>query len=184
MQSKLFVMIFMLAGVTAALVRTSSQRALDVVPAVDLNRYAGKWYEIARLPNRFEKKCAGEVTATYALLEGGRLQVVNECRQQNGQMDKAEGVARPAAPGGPNTKLEVRFAPSWLSWLPMVWGDYWIIDLAPDYSYAVVGSPDRKYLWILSRTPQMDEALYQRLVQQTGTKGFAVARLIKTRQSG
>jgi apolipoprotein D and lipocalin family protein len=78
----------------------------------------------------------------------------------------------------------VRFAPSWLSWLSAVWGDYWIIDLAPDYSYSVVGTPDRKYLWILSRKPQLDETIYQRIIEQTAARGFDVSRLVKTRQSG
>jgi len=95
----------------------------------------------------------------------------------------AEGKARLASANGPNSKLKVRFAPAWLSWLPAVWGDYWIIELAPDYSYSVVGTPDRKYLWILSRTPQMDAATYDRLVRQSAAKGFDVARLVKTNQS-
>lgn len=183
MYRSLFALVFILL-LGAAFVGLSNGQALEVVPSVDLNRYAGKWYEIARLPNRFEDKCAGEVTATYAPMAGGQLKVVNECRQHNEQMNKAEGVARQAEQGGTNSRLKVRFAPACLSWLPAVWGDYWIIDLAPDYSYSVVGSPDRKYLWVLARTPQMDETTYQRIVQQTAAKGFAVARLIKTRQSG
>ncbi len=156
--------------------------ALEVVASVELSRYSGKWYEVARLPNRFQSKCAGEVTATYSQLDDGQLKVVNECRQRDGRMARAEGRARLADKREPNSKLEVRFAPAWLGWLPVVWGDYWIIALAPDYSYSVVGTPDRKYLWVLSRTPQMDEVVYQRLVEQAAAKGFDVSRLIKTRQ--
>jgi apolipoprotein D and lipocalin family protein len=136
------------------------------------------------LPNRFQNSCAGDVVAAYSLVEGGQLKVVNQCRQNNGQTTTAEGEARLADKSGPNSKLKVRFAPVWLSWLPMVWGDYWIIDLAPDYSFSVVGTPDRKYLWILSRTPQLDDAIYQRIVQQTAAKGFDVRRLVRTGQSG
>lgn len=180
MLSKLFTVILLLAG-TATL--ADATQPLAVVPSVDLSRYAGKWYEIARLPNRFQKKCAGEVAATYALLAGNQIKVINECRRNNGQTMKAEGQVRLAKKNGPNSKLEVRFAPAWLSWLSAVWGDYWIIDLAADYSYAVVGTPDRKYLWILARTPSLDEALYQRLLQQTATQGFAVAQVVKTRQA-
>jgi len=169
---------------TAVLASVGSPQTLEVVPSVDLSRYTGKWYEIARLPNRFQKNCAGEVAADYSLIEDNQLKVVNECRQNNGQANKAEGKARLDGESGPNSKLKVRFAPAWLSWLPAVWGDYWIIDLAPDYSYSVVGTPDRKYLWILSRTPRMDEAIYQRIIGQTAAKGFDVSRLVKTRQSG
>jgi apolipoprotein D and lipocalin family protein len=168
---------------TGALVIVDGQKNLEVVPAVDLARYAGKWYEIARLPNRFQNKCAGEVSAVYQRLEGGGLRVTNECHQSDGRMSRAEGKARPAGKGAPGAKLEVRFAPAWVSWLPAVWGDYWIIDLASDYSYSVVGTPDRKYLWILSREPRIDEAVYRGIIERTAAKGFDVSRLIKTRQS-
>lgn len=154
----------------------------DTVPSVDLSRYMGKWYEIARFPNRFQKKCSGNVTATYELQSDGRIKVVNECRNQKGETDRAEGTARRASKQGPDSKLEVRFAPSWLSWLPAVWGDYWILELADDYGYSLVGSPDRKYLWILSRTPQMDAATYQRLVDAAKAKGFEIERLAGTVQ--
>jgi apolipoprotein D and lipocalin family protein len=170
-------------AMTAVLASAASSQTLEVAPSVDLSRYAGKWYEIARLPNRFQNSCAGEVIADYSLLEGDQLKVVNQCRLNSGQTTTAEGEARLADKSGPNSKLKVRFAPAWLSWLPMVWGDYWIIDLAPDYSFSVVGTPDRKYLWILSRTPEMDQAIYQIIVKQTAAKGFDVARLVKTRQS-
>lgn len=156
---------------------------LEVVPSVDLARYAGKWYEIARLPNRFEEACRDNVTATYSPLAGGLLKVVNECRKKNGEPARAEGKARPASRTGPNSRLEVSFAPAWLSWLPLVWGDYWIIRLAPDYSYALVGAPSREYLWILSRTPEMDEATYRRLVEDAATQGFDTARLVRVAQS-
>ncbi len=180
---KLFALVLILPNLPLVAERDRPP-ALEVVASVELSRYSGKWYEVARLPNQFQKKCAGEVTATYSQLDDGQLKVVNECRQQNGQIARAEGRARLAGERRPNSKLKVRFAPAWLGWLPTVWGDYWIIALAPDYSYSVVGSPDRKYLWILSRTPQMDEAVYQRIIEQAAAKGFDVSRLVKTRQSG
>lgn len=179
---KLWLVILLLAG-TAGQVGAQSLLPLQVVPAVELSRYAGKWYEIARLPNRFQKSCAGEVTAEYSLLAGNQIKVVNSCRRQNGQQERAEGQARLADKKGPNSQLEVRFAPAFLSWLPAVWGDYWIIALAADYHYAMVGTPDRKYLWILARTPQLDEATYQKLLQQAAAQGFAVAQVVKTRQA-
>ncbi len=182
MLRKLLTVILLLSGV-ATLADAAQPKSLAVVPSVDLSRYTGKWYEIARLPNRFQKNCAGEVTAVYSLLAGNQMKVVNACRQKNGQTQQAEGQARLANKNGPNSKLEVRFAPAWLSWLSAVWGDYWILDLADDYSYSVVGTPDRKYLWILARTPNLNEAIYQRILQQTAAQEFAVAQLVKTRQA-
>jgi len=156
---------------------------LDVVPWVDLGRYAGSWYEIARLPNWFQKQCAGDVTATYTLLNDGAIQVVNSCRKKNGQIAQAEGRAKLADTDGPNTKLKVRFAPKLLSFLPFVWGNYWIIDLAPDYSYAVIGEPTRKYLWVLSRTPTMDDTILQSVLDQVEQKGYDLSSLIRTQQT-
>ena len=173
--------LFILVG-TTGWATTADRRPLEVVPAIDLARYAGIWYEVARFPNRFQQKCLGEVTATYSLLSDNELKVVNACRVKNGQIAKAEGRARRAEEKGPNSKLKVRFAPSFLSWLPVVWGDYWIIDLAPDYSYAVVGSPDRKYLWVLSRTPQLAETTYEQITRRVAAQGFETSRLVKTSQ--
>ncbi len=141
------------------------KKRLRTVPAIDLSRYSGLWYEIARLPNRFENKCAGDVTAQYTVLSESKLSVMNQCRHKNGQLTKAFGEARLASKEGHNSHLKVRFAPTFLSFVPFVWGDYQIIDLATDYSYAVIGEPGRKYLWILSRAPRMDGAVYQRLVE-------------------
>jgi len=179
---KLLIVIILLCSAYAS-AQPEHRTPLDVVPSVDLSRYAGKWYEIARLPNRYEKRCTSDVTATYTLLENGRLKVVNECRQRNGQISRAEGIAKLANKNGPTSKLRVRFAPAWLSWLPMVWGDYWIIDLAEDHSHAIVGSPDRQYLWLLSRSPQIDEHSYRKLMERISARGFDDARLIRTRQN-
>jgi apolipoprotein D and lipocalin family protein len=151
-----------------------------VVPSVDLSRFAGRWYEVARLPNPFQEDCAGEVSVDYTRRENGDLQVVNRCRTKSGEMEEVQGVARPADPQGPKSKLKVRFAPSFLSFLPFVWGDYWILDLAPDYSYAVVGGPQRKHLWILSRTPAMDADVYEKIVDRLAKEGYQVSRLIQT----
>jgi apolipoprotein D and lipocalin family protein len=161
-----------------------AQRPLQVVPSVDVQRYTGTWYEIARYPNRFQKQCVGDVTANYALLEDGSIRVVNRCRLESGEFDEAEGKARRMSEQEPNTKLEVRFAPAWLSWLPMVWGKYWIIELAEDYSYAVIGEPSREYLWILSRTPAIDRGTYDALLTRIREHGYDPARLVRTRQGG
>lgn len=150
------------------------------VSRVDLNRYAGRWYEIARYPNGFQKNCAGEVTATYSVLPENQVKVVNACRKANGQMMSAQALAKPA--NSTFSQLKVRFAPAFLSFIPLVWADYWVIDLAPDYSYAVVGTPDRDYLWILSRSPQMSEKTYSDILERVSAQGFAANRLVRTRQ--
>ncbi|HEY0172152.1 MAG TPA: lipocalin family protein [Pyrinomonadaceae bacterium] len=169
----------------AAVVKADKKREpLRVVPSVDPGRYAGTWYEIARLPNRFQTKCAGDVAATYTLRSDGGLDVLNRCRKVDGQLTSVKGRARVADGRGPNSKLEVRFAPGYLSFLPFVWGDYQVIDLAPDYSYALVGEPGRKYLWVLSRTPRMDDETYARAVARGAAEGFDVSRLMRTEQSG
>ena len=166
------------------LVHAQKKTPLRVVPGVDVIRYAGEWYEIARFPNRFQKRCAGEVTASYTLQPNGRISVVNRCRLENGEQIEAVGVARIAGKGQPNSILKVRFAPAFLSFLPQVWGDYQIMALSPDYTYALVGDPGRAYLWILSRTPQLDDATYDRLIEEARAQGFDASGIQKTRQSG
>ena len=150
------------------------------VASVDLDRYAGRWFEIARFPNRFQRQCVSDVTATYTVMPDGRVEVINRCREEDGTVTEARGVARSVSPGS-NARLEVRFAPAFLSFLPFVWGDYWVIDLSDDYTTAVVGSPDRQYLWLLSRTPSVGEPVYQRLVAAAAREGYAVDRLVRTR---
>ncbi len=147
------------------------------VPSLDLDRYAGRWHEIARFPNRFQRRCAAETTADYELLEDGTIRVVNQCRTAGGDTLRAEGRARRASATRPASQLEVRFAPAVLSFLPMVWGDYWVLDLTEDYDAALVGTPDRRYLWLLARTPDLDETTYQGLVDSASRQGFDVRRL-------
>ncbi len=182
MKTKLSVSLLMF-GVVVGAAQESPEQPLDVVPAVNLARYAGTWYEIARLPNRFQEQCVGDVTATYTLLDNGEIRVVNRCRKESGEIDEAEGRARLASDDGPNTKLKVRFAPAILSFLPFVWGDYWIIELAPDYGYAVIGEPARKYLWVLSRTPSLDESALQDILTRVKQKGYNLSGLVRTKQT-
>ncbi|GAB5432941.1 lipocalin family protein [Tritonibacter mobilis] len=139
----------------AAPVQAAGYRDTDVAMTVqedlDLSRYLGTWYEIARFPNRFEQGCAA-VTAEYSPLPKDRIKVVNSCRKGGvtGPLETAEGVARVAGPG----KLEVNFV-SWLRLLPFTWGDYWVLDVDADYQVAVIGTPKGKQGWILARTPNI-----------------------------
>lgn len=152
------------------------------VPKVDLDRYLGEWYEIARFPNRFQRDCVGDVRATYARRPDGRIDVVNACRT-SGDVKKTDGVAR-VVDEQTFSRLEVRFAPAWLTWVPAVWGDYWIIGLADDYSWAVVGDPSREYLWILARSAQLDEQSLAAAHAAASDNGFDVSKLVPTPQSG
>ena len=155
---------------------------LPTQAGVDLQKYAGTWYEQARLPNRFQSDCVGEVRADYKVLADNSIRVTNQCRAKSGQTKVAEGEGRMAqgvTPGDPS-KLEVRFAPEWMSWLPLVWGDYWILRLEGDYQYSLVGTPDREYLWVLSRSPQADPRVADALLDYAGTLGFPVGQVTKS----
>ena len=161
----------------------SDAKPLTVVNNLDPLKYAGRWFEIARLPNRFQARCAGDVTAEYQVRSEGGFGVVNRCRNAAGDISDASGVAR-STNGAPTSVLKVRFAPAFLSMLSFVWGDYQVIALDDGHTYSVVGTPDRKYLWILSRQPRMAPGQYDQLIELARTQGFAVERLEKTTHSG
>lgn len=158
----------LVAGVVAAIAQSEEvKQPLAPVPSLDLERYQGVWHQVALYPNRFQKACVSNTRATYALLGDGSVQVTNQCRNAEGKEVQVIGLARAASPaeakaGETSTttlisppKLQVRFAPQWLAWLPMVWGDYWVIQIAPDYRYAVVGEPKREFLWVLARDTRL-----------------------------
>jgi len=149
---------------------TKNDGTLEVVPHVELEKYLGKWYEIAHLPFRFEDGCS-DITATYSLREDGDVSVLNECLK-NGKVKRAKGKAK-IVDKTTGAKLKVTF------FWPF-YGDYWIINLGENYDYAVVGTPNRKYLWILNRTPQMNDKLFSQLIAHAKSKGFNVTNLIKT----
>lgn len=177
MMRKLFsVVVLLMLHVT-----NSHAEEVTVVTGLDLNRYTGKWFEIARFPNKFQKMCVSDVDATYVKRTNGDIDVINRCKNASGSIEEAIGRARVPNPET-MAKLQVRFAPQWMTWLPMVWADYWVINLAPDYSVSVVGDPTRKYLWVLSRTPVMAEPVYDALLKKLVTQGYDTSRLVLTRQ--
>ena len=168
-------MFVVLAIVTMGTMEEKKKDELRVVDSVDLSRYVGTWYEIARLPNSFQKKCADSVTANYTLRADGKVDVINRCRKASGEFTTAKGKAK-IVDKQTNAKLKVTF------FWPF-YGDYWILDLGQNYEYAVVGDPSRKYLWILSRTPRMDEGLYQQLLSKMAARGFKTEMMIRTVQT-
>jgi apolipoprotein D and lipocalin family protein len=162
-----------LAGLgIAALALASKNKPLETVSHVDIEKYLGKWYEIAAFPQSFEKGCTCTV-AEYSLDDNGKIHVKNSC-VKGGEHKVADGTVS-VSDKKTNAKLEVQF-----QW-PFS-GKYWIIALAPDYSYAMVGHPNRKYLWILNRKPKMDDMTYNYLVLVAAGKGFDVRKLAKTGQ--
>lgn len=154
----------------------ATEQPLQTMPQVDLWRYAGTWHEIARLPAPFEGVCEGQPSATYEPLPGGQVRVVNRCRSADGSLREVEGVAT-VQPGSGNAKLEVSLWPAWLRWLPMAWAKYWILFVDGDYEVALVGHPNRRFLWLLARRPQLAPAEVRTLVEIAARQGFPVERL-------
>lgn len=151
----------------------------ETVSFVDLERYLGTWYEIAVIPNRFQKHCYGNTMAIYEHADQQRIKVINRCLESDGQIDRAEGVARIVDPAT-NAKLEVSFV-SLFGW-QLFWGDYWVLDLAPDYSYVIVGTPDYRYGWLLSRTPVVSKELRNNLDERLRSLGYDPAAFVDTPQ--
>ena len=148
---------------------------LQTVPRVELQRYTGTWYEIASFPQRFQRGCTG-TTATYTVRPDGEIEVLNRCWKDSltGREDQAKGRAR-VVDTATQAKLRVTF-------FRPFWGDYWVIDLGPNYEYAVVGHPGRDYLWILSRTRTMEDARYAGILARLQAQGYETARLVRTLQ--
>lgn len=164
------------AGAAILLNRSSyAGEPLPTVPNVDLSRYQGTWYEIARLPLSWENKCVANVTATYTLRPDGKISVLNQCRRKDGMETASTGIAEVDGKDGSNSKLKVTF----------LWpfkGDYWILALDPDYSWALVGTPNLRNLWILSRAPKLDSGILEKLIEQARQMGFNTAKLSITSQ--
>lgn len=158
----------------------TSPASLPTQTGVELKKYVGTWYEQSRLPNRFQTDCVSDVQADYVLNADGTLGVTNQCKMANGEIKRATAEGRldsSVQPPDP-AKLEVRFAPAWTSWLPGVWGNYWIIKLEGDYQYSLVGTPDREYLWVLSRDKKADPVKVDALLTHARTLGFDVDKMI------
>ena len=146
---------------------------------MDIDRYSGLWYEVARVPNRFQDHCVRNVTAVYVPRDDGQINVINRCVKEDGSEDKSEGLAR-IEDTTSNAYLKVSFF-SVLGWRP-VWGDYMVVGLGDEYEYALVGVPDRNYGWILSRDPQLSESEAEELLSQMLEKGYEPGSFVLTPQ--
>jgi len=155
---------------------------VNTIATLDVPRYMGTWYEIAKFPNRFQTKCVANTRARYLAQTDGSVQVLNSCVTSDGSTIDALGLAKQVG-AATSPKLQVRFAPTWLSWLPMVWGDYWVIDLDADYQLAAVSDAKREYLWVLSRTLQVDAKVYGALMERLKAQNFEVQKLERTVQT-
>ncbi len=157
---------------------------LQPMPSLDVASYMGTWYQVLWYPNRFQKQCVADTTATYRDLGNGTVEVTNRCRTADGSTDSVVGMARP--PAGVSridagqlqpARLEVSFLPAWLRWTGIGWGDYWVVDLAPDGRYAIVSEASRRYLWVLSRKPALTLDDDQSIRKTLQALGFNLAPL-------
>jgi apolipoprotein D and lipocalin family protein len=178
---KILALLALILSTAVALGQTAAP--LKPIVSLDVPRYLGRWYEIAKFPNSFQKRCVSDTSADYELRPDGSLSVLNQCRQVDAEWEKALGLAKQVG-GDKSAKLQVRFAPAWLSFLPFVWGDYWVVDLDEKYELAAVSEPKREYLWILSRTPVVDPSRYAALLVRLNAMGLDTGRLEKTTHLG
>jgi len=152
----------------------------QTVSKVDLKRYIGLWYEIAKIPNRFQKKCVGNTMAKYRFRKDGRIIVTNSCSNQKGAIISTKGVAKIVAKDS-NSKLKVSFVK--ILGIRLFWGDYWIIGLDENFKYAVIGDPKRKYGWILGREKKLSETQWSEINKILSDQGYDQTKFIKTSHS-
>lgn len=156
----------------------------DEVKAVsefDTTKYLGKWYEIARLPNFFQKQCISDISAVYSQKDDG-IAVLNSCTKKGNITDTADGFA--TIENAVGSQLKVSFLPEYIRWIPFTKGDYWVLKIDPDYQVSLVGDPDREYLWILAREPQIDPAIIEEYINEAKAQGYTgLEQLIYTKQT-
>jgi apolipoprotein D and lipocalin family protein len=164
---------------------------LQPLPSLDVASYMGTWHQVLWIPNRFQKQCVADTTATYRDLGSGSIEVINRCRTADDKSDSVTGVARPPAGVAridagrlQPARLEVSFLPAWLRWTGIGWGAYWVVDLAPDGRYAIVSESSRKYLWVLSRQPALTSSDVAVVRARLQALGFDLARVQAHPQSG
>lgn len=158
-------------GMSVLIAACATHPPLETVKAVDLNRYYGTWYEITRLPNRFQKRCVSDTRATYQPT-GTDVTVLNACRTADGTLEQAKGRAK-VVEGSGGARLRVSF-------FRPFYGDYWILDLDPDYRWVLIGEPGRDYAWVLARQPGLDSATLEALLSKAAALGFDRQKFVTT----
>ena len=178
----LFISILISASNQVFSVENDRSESNSTVPYVDINRYMGQWFEIASIPVRFQRDCVG-TTANYKLLENGQVQVLNTCRkfELDGELVEAKGRGR-VVEAQTNSKLEISFVGPFFGDTWFFWADYWIVELGENYEYAVVGSPSREYLWVLSRDKTMNDELFNAILERRKLDGYDTTKLKRTKQ--
>ncbi|MCG2607255.1 lipocalin family protein [Acinetobacter sp. SM34] len=171
-----------LLGLGMATMAYAQTKPLQTVEKVELDKYLGVWYEVARKPLYFQNKCDRDVTATYTLNENGNVAVDNRCYSKDGSLNQSIGEA--FVQNAPfNSKLKVSFLPDAIRWLPVGRGDYWVLKIDDDYQIVLVGEPRRKYMWVLSRSPQPDQAVVKEYLEYAKSVGYDLGDVIHTKQT-
>lgn len=174
----------LLAAAMVAQAQPAAAPPLEPLPSLDVAPYMGTWYQVLWLPNRFQRQCVSDTSATYRDLGDGRVEVLNRCRTADGSMDSASGVARPVA--GVSrieagrlmpARLQVSFLPAWLRWTGVGWGDYWVVDRAADGRYAIVSEASRQYMWVLARQPALTPEDLDAIRARLAALGFDLSRV-------
>lgn len=171
-----------LIGLGMATMAYAKNKTLHTVEKIELDKYLGVWYEVARKPMYFQNKCDRDVSATYTLNENGNIGVDNRCYTKDGQLNQSIGEA--FIQNAPfNTKLKVSFLPESVRWLPVGRGDYWILKIDDAYQTVLVGEPRRRYLWVLSRSAQPDQAVVKEYLDYAQSIGYDISDVIHTKQT-
>lgn len=160
----------------------TDQTAVAAIASLDLSRYLGKWYELCRLPMEYEDETATDVTACYSLNDSGTVRVDNRCFDEDGKPVRAVGEATPVDESG--SRLKVTFLPKFVRWIPFTSGDYWVLKLDPAYQVSLVGTPDRQYLWLLARSPDLAQHIREDYLAEARRQGFDLTELIVPRHTG
>lgn len=163
---------------SAAAQAAKPQSEPQTVANVDIPRYMGTWYEQVRLPMPFQDDCVSEVKAQYTLTAKQNVKITNSCRKADGSLMSAEGEVKKVEGNG--SRLQITFLPKAVNWIPVGRASYWILRLDDNYQTALVGTPNRKYLWVLSRTPKLDEAVLQSYIETARQQGYDVSRLLRS----
>ena len=179
----IWIMAFLLGAVwsvTAAPPDAEAGSPLRTVGAVDLSRYMGRWFEIAKIPNRFQRRCARDTTATYVLRTDGNVDVINRCVEEDGDEVVARGLAKVV---DMQTRAQLKVSFVRLLGVRLFWGKYWVIGLDPEYQWALVGEPKRKYGWILARNSLLTPEQWEEIRDLLRANGYDPGRFVTTTHS-